>query len=191
MSARIRRLGPVVVADDESSLNWISPGVSRGHLERRNARRLVYGAPVEDDPVFVEQGQAERLAAGWTAYQTSSDYGTLMERLPEYYRRQVEDWIAEADASEGVPTDYAWRYNYVHERVDDGDLFEWPAQEQLAILPKDLQEQYGRADFSGVSGPCLTLDSGRVEDLANELRRRGFMVKRDEQLVAAACGYGD
>jgi hypothetical protein len=71
--------------------------------------------------------------------------------------------------------------------ICDGDWPGWPEQEMLSWVPADIQERYGNVRCSVLNGDFLqfSADAGVVADA---LRRHGYQCRRDDALVARACG---
>lgn len=178
-------LGPWIYTRDASAWRWANVGGPKLRVEEQTwsgGRTVVVGHDRDGGGlVVIELEQALTLAKAWAAVRLD-DVDEALERLPEPYRSQVADLVAEA-ALDGREIDTDWLYMWA---MEDG--FEWPAQQMLTLLPEPIISRFGDAFFSGVSGPCLHIDLKHRSDLVQALRDIGYQVIEDDVLTAAASG---
>jgi hypothetical protein len=72
----------------------------------------------------------------------------------------------------------------------DGDWPEWPAQEALRWVPRDVQQRFGKSVSSSINGPFLTLDPTRASEIIAAMAELGYVCERDDGLVRSASGDG-
>ena len=155
---------------------------------RGDATDLVYGE-VDKSLVFIPREQALELAAVWSALTTSSTWGEFRSRLPA---RRCEDLFRRlAECIDELPHDDDPFTMDDIPGVSDGDYPEWPAQEMLKWLPKEIvAAAYGKIETSRLNGLFLTLDPGHEPEIVEALRAAGSRCTKDQQLVLRACGFG-
>ena len=71
----------------------------------------------------------------------------------------------------------------------DGDWPDWPDQDMLEWVPSAIQEKFGMASRSFVSGPCLYFELSVESELVSAFQDAGYSVDRNDKLVRTACGY--
>ena len=71
----------------------------------------------------------------------------------------------------------------------DYDWPEWPAQEMLDWMPKDIQERFGSIGNSMVSGPSLGIDPASESEVVAALEEAGYIRIRDDDLIERANAH--
>lgn len=149
------------------------------------AQEVIYGT-LHDELLLIPREKAEELAAVHTALNTAKTWGEFMALLPAAARTELEAFCAEEDESRPEDTRQFARDDVPG--VQDGDWPGWPAQMMLEWVPKEIQQTYGKVDFSPVSGDCLTLDSSQTDVIVAVLEQHGYACIRDDELVVRASG---
>lgn len=72
----------------------------------------------------------------------------------------------------------------------DGDWPEWPAQEALRWVPRDIQQRFGKSASSVINGPFLTLDPSKANEIIAAMEELGYVCERNDLLVRLASGDG-
>jgi hypothetical protein len=98
------------------------------------------------------------------------------------YRERILDRIRPDDPND---VSVEWLQDLI---VENEDIVEWPAQQILGLLPRDIQQKYGTRSFSGVSRPCLMLHADDASSIVAELEQRGFSCERSEEVCKQATG---
>ena len=167
-----------------------------------------------DNFILIPRTEALRLASIHDAIysSTGSTWGEFREKLSpkdwqDVLTRLEYQTLAEYRAEEGFETDDealdAYRSLPLGERMPidsdkfesdwlpgltDGDWPEWPAQEALRWVPRDIKQRFGKSVSSVINGPFLTLDPSRASEIVAAMEELGYACERDDALVAAASG---
>ena len=118
--------------------------------------RLVYSRLNDDELVLIPEDQALELAEVQEAIRRAATWGELKSLLPRRRWLQIVQGYDEAD--EPLPADAE---SFDADKLPgyaDGDWPEWPAQEMLRWMPKEIQERFGDVGTSMVSGDSLLID---------------------------------
>jgi hypothetical protein len=153
---------------------------------------IVYGA-LESGAVYIPRRYAEGLASLRTAL-ASSTWGELRRALSpdaiDSIRERISDLEPDADGVEPVvPTDDERFTPEVIWGFADGDWPAWPAQRMLDWVPVDIWQRYGQESDSVFNGEFLEVPTESIDAMADALRATGFVLTRDDSLVASASGY--
>lgn len=70
----------------------------------------------------------------------------------------------------------------------DGDWPEWPAQQALNWVPREVQRRFGKTNSSVLNGPFLELDPGRAPEIIAAMEQFGYICDRNDELVQSASG---
>ena len=149
--------------------------------------RLVYSRLNDDELVLIPEDQALELAEVQEAIRRAATWGELKSLLPRRRWLQIVQGYDEAD--EPLPADAE---SFDVDKLPgyaDGDWPEWPAQEMLRWMPKEIQERFGDVGASMVSGDSLLIDPASEIDVVAALEKAGYICRRDDKLVALASGY--
>lgn len=158
---------------------------------------LVYGE-VSDCLVYLPESKATILKGLRQALDTCSTWGELKVAVPsDFYHGLVmlcrpeteegqddgemlpEDW--EPDPSTGLTC--------LQSLVEDGDFPDWPEQDALTWMPKEIQTKYGEVASSILNGDYLQLRPDDAPAIVAELEQLGYRCRRDDDLVRQAKGY--
>ena len=72
--------------------------------------------------------------------------------------------------------------------IEDGDWPDWPEQEMMEWLPPEAVASYATVHQSVINGPFLSIDPTRLADVVEALESVGHTCRRDDALIAQACG---
>jgi hypothetical protein len=168
---------------------------------------LVYGE-VADSLVFLPRSKALVLHGIHLALESSKTWGELKLAVPiDLYRGLVarfrEDAELDEDDDEDAPDTYAgdevdlladWEpdstatLDYFKDLIGDGDFPDWPEQDALAWMPKDIQHQFGTVVDSTLNGDYLELAPAHEHAIVAALAAHGYQCARDDDLVRGAKG---
>ena len=147
---------------------------------------LVYGV-VERSIVVIELERAEELAATWRAICSASTWGELRGQLPAARWEALVKTLEEN--GDDIPSNDSAFNPYDIPGLADGDYPEWPAQEMVEWMPREILDQpFSKVELSVQNGEFLTLDPAREVDIVAALRAAGFQCEKNQLLVDAASG---
>jgi hypothetical protein len=134
--------------------------------------------------VFIPAERALELAAIQGVIENAATWQEFAEKIP------ARDWneLLEGFDSPPDPDD---GFDPCQIGVCDGDWPEWPEQKMMAWLPVEVWQEYGSVHDSRLNGQFLALDPSNVSELVEALARRGYVCRRDDVLVRAACGQAE
>ncbi len=98
-------------------------------------------------------------------------------------------WLAWCASRERAPLDDDDFHSEQIPGYCDGDWPDWPEQEMLRWLPREICTEFGHTEDSVFNGPFLQLDVARAPDILAALERAGYVCVWEEELVRRACGY--
>lgn len=131
--------------------------------------RLVYGELPDWGLVFIPEREALELARLYQALLFAETWGELKASITPGRWRQIIS-ASFRDDEEPAPADddpfdtgQLWGYG-------DGLWPEWPAQRQLAWMPKDIQQRFGEVDTGSPNGEALVIDAASEADVVAALR---------------------
>ncbi|HKF79564.1 MAG TPA: hypothetical protein VKB17_01925, partial [Thermoleophilaceae bacterium] len=142
---------------------------------------LVYGI-LNGDLIALSEGRAQQLRRIHAAIAEAATWGELRARISA---TDYEDFMAHFDEPPG--SDEPFDGDKVGPLADH-DWPEWPQQEMLDLIPKDIQQALGAVEFSAVSGDCLVIPFEREPEFFSALSDRGWCLRRDDELVRQASG---
>ncbi|MEU4477762.1 hypothetical protein AB0F68_06795 [Micromonospora sp. NPDC023966] len=152
-----------------------------------NPRRLVYGhAQLHDCLAFADANTATEEAEEIKALAAARTWGEArqvqMTHLwnpagPECYEPEDDDY------ADGKPFD-------INElgTVMEGDWPRMVTERALELLPEDLQDRFGKRQFTAHNGDFLEIPIDHESELVAELRERGYEVTRDDELINVLDG---
>ncbi|MGV9370040.1 hypothetical protein [Micromonospora tulbaghiae] len=149
-------------------------------------RRLVYGhAQLHDCLAFANADTAAQEAEEIKAIAAARTWGQARTLRTTHVSNPVhpEDYDPDEDPADDEPFDI----NEVGS-VMQGD---WPpmvAGRALTLLPEDLQTRFGKQQFTALNGDLLEIPLSSEAELVDELRQRGYEVRRDDELINVLDG---
>jgi len=154
---------------------------------------IVYGPiPDEGNYAFLEEPHARDSLACWSAFNTARTWREFWAKLPQRYHSRVDhpghidpELYAPEDVHpvDDTPFDGA--------RLDPEGEFPPLAHTEAAAewMPEDIVERYGSFQNGWMTDTWIVYRVEHAEAVANELRRRGYEVKRDDELIKYTCSY--
>jgi hypothetical protein len=167
-----------------------------GALRRRGwIMELVYGE-LNDNLVFLPMSKALALYGLQMAMSSSETWGELKLAVPsDLYRglvlRYCEGMEVDEDDPEledGEPRPDS-SLDFFEGLMTDGDFPDWPEQDALAWMPKDIQKQFGETTGSVLNGDYLELAPKHEAAIVAALSAHGYECKRDDELIRNAKGH--
>lgn len=143
--------------------------------------QVVYGVSPCAAPglVFIKKEKALELKDLLEAVLSSTTWGELKRRIPkEEYERFLE-----FQDERPRPKDEFDMYKH-YPPVHDGDWPEWPEQEMLSWVPREIMDEFGKREDSVHNGPFAVLDETRENEILLAFERHGYRCTRDEDLVS-------
>ncbi|GGO31805.1 hypothetical protein [Micromonospora parathelypteridis] len=152
-----------------------------------NSRRLVYGyATMHDCLAFADAGTATEEAAEIRALAAARTWGEARQvRMTHLWNPAGPEYHEPED---GYADDKAFDITEVG-AVGDGTWPRMAAVRAFTLLPKDLQERYGKRELTLHDGDYLEIALASEGELVAELRRRGYEVSRDDELINLLDGF--
>ncbi|MEV4481690.1 hypothetical protein [Micromonospora coxensis] len=149
-------------------------------------RHLVYGhAQMHDCLAFADADTATDEAAEIKAIAAARTWGEA-RRIRTIHVSHPAD-PAYYDAEEDPADDEPFDINEVRSVVE-GD---WPplvAERAFTLLPEDLRTRFGKQQATVLNGDLLEIPLSSEAELVAELRRRGYEVHRDDELINVLDG---
>lgn len=154
------------------------------------SKRIVCGIVPDGYAVVVPRVKAAELALLNNAIWSARTWGQLRRMCPPARLDELVALAAQAAewSGEELRTSEWSHFEPDLPGVSSGDWPEWPAQDMIFWLPREIQDRFGRREVTMFNGPFLTLDPERVDELMAALRELGYEVERDDDLVLWACG---
>jgi hypothetical protein len=151
---------------------------------------LVHGE-IDDYLVFIPRTEALRLVAVHRAINTSRTWGELKQSMPAGAYEQVVKLLRE---DQELPASWEPDAGAEFEADNipgftDRDWPEWPAQDALTWVPRDMQERFGRKDASVANGDYLELAVEHEAAIVTAFGEHGYTCTRDQELVLRAYVY--
>lgn len=153
---------------------------------------IVYG-PItdEEDFAFLEEPWAREVMLAWAAVNHSKTWREFWQRLPQGQRDRLDFPTCVLPEAEGGEL----KYPNDDTAFDVGPLSsnwngEYPTLAHItgdSWMPQELQNKYAKEVESFLSGSWNVYPPERAEELAEELRRRGYEVRRDDELIMYSC----
>ena len=150
-------------------------------------RSVAYGLDPEGLLRFLLESNAlalRQLSHALNAALTWADFWTW---IPEVDREELERCLADMD--EELPRDETPFDQSLLPGVNDGDYPEYAPAFGTDWMPRVIEEAYGVGVDSFVSGSWFEYPGCHEADIVAKLRELGYSVRRDDELIAEACGY--
>ncbi|MGN9810217.1 hypothetical protein ACTMSW_12775 [Micromonospora sp. BQ11] len=145
-----------------------------------NTQRLVYGHATNYDCLaFIDADTAVGEAAEIRALAAARTWGEARQvQMTHLSNPAGPDCYEPEDYADDKPFDI----------TEVGAVVEgyWPAMvttRALDMLPQDLQDRYGKIVLTTHNGEYLEVPLDREAEVVAELRRRGYEVTRDDDLI--------
>jgi hypothetical protein len=159
---------------------------------RGGSMELVYGE-LGDNLIIMPRAKALALHGIQMALSSSKTWGDLKLALPVdlyrglvlRYREDMELDEEDPQFEDGEPRLDA-TLDYFEGLLADGDFPDWPEQDALTWMPKEIQEQFGRITASTLNGDYLELAPKDASAIITALTARGYECHRDEELIRHA-----
>lgn len=151
---------------------------------------MVYGTYPDsgaDGLVFVLERQAQELrelSHALHAALTWADFWTLIPEVAEEELRENLEWADLELPDDATPFDPMLLPGY-----DDGEYPQYAPAYGSAWMPQEIERRYGVGLESAHSGSWSEYPASHEADVVVELRKLGYTVRRDDALVAEACGH--
>ncbi|MFI6265303.1 hypothetical protein [Micromonospora sp. NPDC051006] len=149
-------------------------------------RRLVYGhAQMQDCLAFADANTAAEEGGEIKALAAARTWGEARQvQMTHLWNPAGPDYYEPED---GYADDKPFKINEVS-AVAEGD---WPpmvTERAFKLLPKDVQAQFGKREFTVHNGDILEIPLAQEAELVAELRQRGYEVTRDDDLINVLDG---
>ncbi len=75
--------------------------------------------------------------------------------------------------------------------IHGGDPSDWPGwitREMLEWMPKEIQQTFGKVEFTALSGDLLELNPDRIDEIVAALTQHGYRCTEDTALMERALG---
>jgi hypothetical protein len=150
---------------------------------------LVYGVltrgPKDRTLVCIPEPEAIRLASIHRAVRSSKTWGDFYDRVAPSDLKELDEVWDECD-----------RRPEREEKFDctevpgfcDGDWPAWPQQEMMGWLPREIWTRYAKKETSVINGYYITIDPFHERAIIKDLKRLGYLCRRNNRLVTTACG---
>ncbi|MFD4206108.1 hypothetical protein ACFWRG_08955 [Micromonospora tulbaghiae] len=149
-------------------------------------QRLVYGhAQMHDCLAFADADTAAEEAAEIKAIAAARTWGEAGRIRTTHVSNPADPECYDPD--EGPADDEPFDINEVGSVVQ-GD---WPplvAKRAFTLLPEDLRTRFGEQQATVLNGDLLEIPLSDEAELVAELRRRGYEVHRDDELINVLDG---
>lgn len=158
---------------------------------------IVYGLipdEGEDYYAFLEEEHARDAHACWAAFNTARTWREFWQRLPERYHRSLnypECADPEYSAPENIYPADDTPFEHARISVDTEATFPPLAHTEADAewMPEDIVERYGKGLHSFQSGDWVLYPAEHAEAVADELKRRGYDVRHDPELIKYTCSH--
>ncbi|MEU7971816.1 hypothetical protein AB0B48_07215 [Micromonospora sp. NPDC049089] len=150
-------------------------------------QHLVYGhATAHDCFAFADAGTATEEAAEIRALAAARTWGEARQvRMTHLSHPAGPDCYEPED---GYADDKPFDITEVG-AVKDGTWPRMVTERAFTLLPQDLQDRYGKRQVTVHSGDYLEIPLAGEAELLAELRRRGYEVTRDDELINLLDGF--
>ncbi|MFI7517482.1 hypothetical protein ACIBVK_28695 [Micromonospora echinofusca] len=149
-------------------------------------RRLVYGhAQMHDCLAFADANTAAEEAAEIKTIAAARTWGEARRIRTTHVSNPADPEYYAPD--EDPADDQPFVINEVGSVVE-GD---WPPlvpERAFTLLPKDLRTRFGKQQATALNGDLLEIPLSDEAELVAELRRRGYEVHRDDELINVLDG---
>jgi hypothetical protein len=144
-----------------------------------NKRRRIFYCEVSHMPgvlVFADAAKAERISRINNALKTAKTWGEFKALMaPKDFAQAVKSLRKRPSELEpfdmgGVPG------------VSDGDYPPWLQAEMEMIIPQEILQEFGSLESTFVSGSYWEIPVACEHEIVAELRRRGYIVERRDDL---------
>ncbi|WP_434740276.1 hypothetical protein [Micromonospora sp. SH-82] len=170
----------LILRSDVSGMIWI---MTNHHSTSQN---LVYGhAQMHDCLAFADGNTAAEEAAEIRAIAAARTWGEARRIQTTHVTNPAdpENYNPEEDPADEEPFD-------INElgSVVEGD---WPpmvAERAVTLLPEELRTRFGDQQATVLNGDLLEIPLSSETELVAELRRRGYQVHRDDELINVLDG---
>lgn len=168
---------------------------------------LVYGV-VANNLIFIPEEQAKAWARRWYAIQNAKSWGEFIAMTSQEDFDELILEILETLGHEALFPQYQMGEDlslYITDLVlpqaddpfttdilpgfDEGEYMPHPAQEIIAWLPDELQENIGELQLDEAAGFIYYIQPENTELVLTSLQAAGFNTRHDEALVRLASGY--
>lgn len=140
--------------------------------------RLVYGE-LEESLVFLAQEEAVKLARLHEALQTSTTWSEFKTKVSQDVYEETLELLDEEGPEPDPESDFlAGRIP----GYEEGDWPSWPAQDMLHWIPKDVQERFGSAEPSAISGDSLLLPPEKEDEIVSAMEAHGYACSSNDTL---------
>lgn len=158
---------------------------------------IVYGLipdEAEDYYTFLKEPHARDALACWVAFNTARTWREFWEKLPTRYHWRLnypESTDPEYDDPDNTyPTDET---PFDRARLSRDTEGEFPplahTEAAAAWMPEEIVERYGENLQSLLSGDWVLYPPEHAEAVADELKRRGYEVRHDPDLIKYTCSH--
>lgn len=174
-------------------------------VDRENT--LVYGE-VNNNLIIIPETQAKSWARRWNAIQNAKTWGDFIDLTSQEDFDELIFEILETLGHEALFPQYQMGEDlslYITDLVlpqaedpfttdllpgyDQGEYMPHPAQEIIAWLPEELQENIGELQLDETAGFIYFIQPEQKELVLSSLQAAGFITRHDEVLVRLASGY--
>lgn len=176
-----KRLVPTLLPSDPV----VESPVPGSDPQPRNAR-IVYGE-LGGQLIFIPQARADELSAVRLALADSKTWGELLESLAAC-SVEAHEYINQHLGDDGAADDDPFDPGQIG-AIADGDWPPWPKQEMLAWVPDDIRERFGQIELTIFNGEALVFTEDQEASLVAAFEAKGFIVTRNDDLVAKASGW--
>ena len=163
-----------------------------------NERNIVYGfSPL--GLIFMTESRALELSDFYKALVTAKNWGEFRRIVSrEIYEFYLPESMHYQGPSDGSFEDLEPFYIPDEIPFTPNDIFAFdhlpgdPKIEMAQWMPIAIQEAFGRRftyvamDMNVPAGEALELDEGKVSEIVEALEERGFVCRRDDELILAA-----
>jgi hypothetical protein len=145
---------------------------------------VIYGE-LDGGLIFLLEPDAEGLVAVRRAIHGSRTWGEFFDALPDAYRSEVRDILADDDIE--IRNDDAFHPDEIP-GYPDGDWPQWPAARMLEWMPEEIANEFGEHVGSAITGDSLQIAAHKEEDVVRALNAAGYSCHRDESMIRMVSG---
>lgn len=159
-------------------------------IQASRGTELVYGNYRGDELVFIPKQQAVELAQLRQALESAATWGEFKQMAPAHLYQEVALMVSDYDEEAGqLPQDADPFDADSIPGYGDRDWPTWAAQAMLEWVPQDVQDRFGSAAGTTLSGDYLYLPEEKADEIAQAMQEHGYPCVRDDDLVTSAEGY--
>ena len=147
---------------------------------------VIRGGAGIDTLVFIPAERATELAAIHFAIAKATTWHRFVEMIPVHVWSQLLQDLEDNDSTPDLDS----KFDAGMLGVEDGDWPDWPEQEMMEWLPPEAVASYATVHQSVINGPFLSIDPTLLADVVEALESAGHTCRRDDALIAQACGRG-